>query len=607
MNFDHFHQPLLLIALALIPALFGLWVWGSRRAVARARSISRRPAGRPPYLAAVLLALAAAAAIVAAAQPRWGTERSAIPRNGADLVVIIDISRSMDARDASPSRLEAAKAAVLATLDRLEGDRVGLVVFAGSANLRFPLTADLQAARQVVSSLETAPVYVGAGTSASIGLDTALSAFDLSKPTGRAVLLITDGDDLGTDPSESALRLKDAGIALIVAGVGTAQGGTIPITDVRTGAVTQKQDANGAPIVTRLNDPFLRALAGAAGGRYAGADLAVVPGVVQARLSSLASAVVDERETTIPIERYQWFAAASLVLLLLASLVEYLGRRARPLLLAGAALALVVLPGCASTAFSDNEAARDALRAGDAERAITLFQQASAGDANNPILSTNLAAAYYQAKRYDEAILAARRALTSNDPAARGRAYASVGHSQFSAGRLPDALDAFRHALIENPQDSASRHDYEVVAALLARAAPQPSPTASPTPTPSPGNSPTPGGSGTPSPDGSSTPGSGAQPSATPSATPPGSGGGQGQGTPVPGQSATPGGATPRTDQQIDQQLKDIDAQVAQLLEDSGNNPDAAQALRILQLLAEHSRISGLRDPNASTSGPKDY
>jgi Ca-activated chloride channel family protein len=592
MNLDHFHHSLMLIGLVLVPLVFGTWVWGTRRAAARARSVSRVSAGRPPYAVAALLALAASAAIVAAAQPRWGTEQSAIPRTGADLVVIIDISRSMDARDTPPSRLDAARQAVLATLDRLQGDRVGLVVFAGSANLRFPLTSDLAAARQVVSSLETGAVYVGAGTSASIGLDTARNAFDFSKPTGRAVLLLTDGDDLGSDPSESALRLKDAGVDLIVAGVGTTQGGTIPITDVRSGAVTDKTDDSGAPIVTRLNETFLRALAGAAGGRYVGSDTSLVPGIVQARLDSLASAVVDERETAIPIERYQWFAAGALALLLLASIVEYLGRRPRPLLFVGAALALVLLPGCASAAYSQNEAGRDALKAGDAQSAIDHFIKASAGNSGNAALNTNLAAAYYGAQRYDEAILTARRALTSNDPVARGRAYASVGHSQFAAGRLPDALDAFRHALLENPDDTASRHDYEVVAALVAKQTPPTPPGQQPTPgAPPPGDSGTPGGSATP------------PPSATPTA--PGDGSGDGDGTPAPG--ATPGDAQPRTDKQIDQQLQAIDGQVAQLLQESGNNPDATQALQILQLLAERSRISGLRDPNAATSGPKDY
>jgi Ca-activated chloride channel family protein len=583
-----FHNPLVLFALVAVPLVLVVWVIGTRSAAARARAVSRVAASRPPYLFGALLALSACLAVVAGAQPRWGTERSAIPRTGAELVVIMDISRSMDAKDITPSRLEAAKAAVAATVDRLEGDRVGLVVFAGSARLRFPLTTDVRAARQVVSSLETGAVFVEGGTNASLGLDVALSTFDLTRKAGRAVLIISDGDDLGSDPADAAMRLKSAGIELLVAGAGTSAGASVPVTNPTTGTVTEKKAADGSLIVTRLNEPFLRALAGVAGGRYAGSDLSLLPGIVQARLRALESTVIDERETTIPIERYQWFAGAALAALLLASLAEYLGRRlnARPLAMAGAMLALLLLPGCATRAYEANEEARDALANGDTARAISLFQEASAGRSEDPLAATNLATALHAAGRYDEAILAARRALGSRDADSRARAYASMGHSEFAAGRLVESLDAFRHALIENPHYDASRHDYEVVLSLMR-------PKTDPDQPPSPGGPPPPGDTG-------STPGPGGTPPPNTTPTP-----GAGQPAQQPGATASPGGG--RGDQQVQRDLGAIDAQVRQLLEKSGDNPDAAQALEILKLLAERSRISGLRDASAGNSGPKDY
>lgn len=583
-----FHHPLVLLALVAVPMVFVVWVTGTRRAAARARTVSRAASSRPPYLFATMLALSACLSIVAGAQPRWGTEHSAITRTGAEVVVIMDISRSMDAKDVAPSRLEAAKAAVAATVDRLDGDRVGLVVFAGSARLRFPLTTDVKAARQVVSSLETGAVFVEGGTNASLGLDVALSTFDLTRKAGRAVLIISDGDDLGSDPSDAALRLKSAGIELLVAGAGTPSGAPVPVTNTKTGVVTDKKSPDGSAIVTRLNEPFLRALAGAAAGRYVGSDLSLLPGIVQTRLRALESTVIDEHETTIPIERYQWFAGAALAALLLASLAEYVGRRlsARPWAMAGAVLALLLLPGCATRAYEANEEARAALAQGDTALAISSFQEASAGRSDDPAAATNLATALYAAGRYDEAILAARRALGSHDPDARARAYASVGHSEFAAGRLADSLDAFKHALIENPRDAASRHDYEVVLSLMPPKT-DPDKPASP-------NDPEPPG------DKGSTPGPGGTqpPNTTP--TP-----GAGQPAPQPG--ATPSLGSGRGDQQVQKDLSQIDAQVTQLLEKSGNNPDAAQALEILKLLAERSRISALRDASAGNSGPKDY
>ena len=141
-----FGRPLALIALVVVPAALGWWWVGLAKGTKQARFISRANPSRPAYFSAALLAIAAAAAIVAAAQPRWGTERTEVPRVGAELVVVLDVSRSMDARDVTPSRLEAAKAAVLATLARLGGDRVGVAIFAGTGRLRFPLTGDLEAA-----------------------------------------------------------------------------------------------------------------------------------------------------------------------------------------------------------------------------------------------------------------------------------------------------------------------------------------------------------------------------------------------------------------------------------------------------------------------------
>ncbi len=408
------------------------------------------------------------------------------------------------------------------------------------------------------------------------------------------MLFISDGDDLGSDPSAAATALKTNGAYLLVAGAGTAQGAHVPVTDATTGEVTDKVGADGTPVVTHLSEPFLQALAGAAGGRYIGNDLSVVPGITQARLQSLQSAVLSVRNTTIPIERYQWFAGAALVLLVLASFAEYLHaalpRRAGVLALF-AVMGLAV-SGCATRAHDATEEGMTALERGDASRAVELFQEAAQGHSDDPRTATNLAAALYAAQRYEEAILAARRALPSNDAATRGHAWASIGHSQFAAGRLPDSLEAFKHALLENPSDSASRHDYEVVFALLhpeQRPDQQPSDHATPTPAQTPAGtaSPEPGDG---SPQGSPTPGS-----PTPGAV---------EGSATPGASAS---VEARGDSAVQEQLREIDRQIEQILSAAGGNPNPEQALQILKLLADRSRIAQLRDPSGVHSGPNDY
>ena len=602
MSLSFAHQWILAL-LPAVPLVLAAWVLGVRRGERLARGVSRMAAPAPPYIAAILLSLAAALALLAAAQPRWGTRESRIPRTGADLVIVIDVSRSMEARDLPSGRLQAAKDTAAATIARLGGDRVGLVVFAGSARTRFPLTTDFAAAGQVISTLATGTVFVEGGTSAGLGLEEAVYLLADQSTGGRLILLLTDGDDLGGDAARAATTVRESGAELFIAGAGTTAGATIPVIDARTGSESQLKDAAGVPIVTSLDEPFLRSLASAAGGRYLGADLSLVPPAIEGRLRAIERAQFDLRPTSLPIERYRYFAIGALASLLLAAVAERFGRFAWR---RGAALAVsaVLVSGCATPAHQANEAGRAALTDGDSAAAIEEFTIARARRPDDPNVALNLAAAYHAAERFDEAITAARRALSSTSPVTRSRAYSSIGHHQFAAGRLPEALEAFRRALLESPGDGA-RHDYEVVLRLLF----PPTPPASPTPDPSPGSGP-PGASETP------TPSPGDQPGASPSA----GSGSPAAGTPVTGTpgpatpaagTPPPGGSgqpttTPATAEDLQRALDEIDREVARRIEEAGETPSATEALDILNLLAERSRIAALRDTLGGGVAPGD-
>lgn len=587
-------HPWVLAALPLVPVGLALWWAGTRRARGRTQRVSREPGAAPPYLGAILLSLAALAAIGAAAQPRWGTRESRIPRTGADLVIVIDVSRSMDARDVLPSRLDATKVAVDSVLDRLGGDRVGLVVFGGDARVRFPLTTDFAAARQVVDSLQTGTILVEGGTSAALGLDQAVTLLDESRDAGKVILLLTDGDDLGGDPAAAAERVRASGADLIVAGVGTAGGATIPIIDLATGVETEKLDGAGAPIVSRLQEPFLRALAIGSNGRYLGSELSVVPGAVDGRLRALERSRIDERPTILPVERYQVFAAAALALLVLAALAERFGRFPRRLA-AGTALAMlaIVLGGCASESYQANEDGRTAMEGGDFNLAVEKFTEAQVNKPDDPQIALNLAGAYSAAGLHTEAISAARRALASNNNRIRARAYGNIGHQQFALERYPEALDAFRRALLDDPSDDNARHDYEVVLRLLGAppseesSAPPGLDTQEPTPGPGAEETPGPGGPG----DSPATPGVGSTPS-------PGAGG-------TPGPGASPD--TPSRIAELDDQIGQINTQIDRLLQVAGDAPTPQQALEILRLLAERTNRASERDALDGGGDPRDY
>lgn len=592
MNGMSFAHPWVLTFLAVVPFVVAAWWFGVRRGQRRAGALSRQHTRVAPAMA-VCFALAGVALIVAAAQPRWGTNEAFVPREGAEIVIVLDVSRSMAAEDVAPNRLAAAKAALTATLDRLGGERVALVIFAGDARVRFPLTTDFAAAEQVISSVETGAIIVDGGTSASQGLDVALTAFgDEPNGAGRLIVLISDGDDLGDDPAGAAMRVRDAGVGLLVAGAGTVEGGHIPVYDRTQGGMIDKLDANGEPLVSTLNEPFLRALAVAAGGQYLGSNLGAVAGAVDGRVAALARARFDEQAQQIPIERFQWFAAAALALVVAGTVVEHLPRpsRRQTYVLAGALVALIALSSCASEAYQLNEDGRAALAAGDYDRAVALFQEAQAEEPANTDVTLNLAAALHAAGRFDEANQAARRALLSGSASVRGRAQASIGHHRYALGDTTGALDAFRRALVENPGDDASRHDYEVLLRLLTAPPPEETPPA--TPTPAPGDPTEPGGtdSGTPGPDGEP-PGEGT-PGPEPGDPAPG------EGTPMPG---------PNSPLEVEQQLAGLDAQIAELIERAGEQPSTAEALEILELLAERARVAGTRDALRGGGDPNDY
>jgi Ca-activated chloride channel family protein len=412
------------------------------------------------------------------------------------------------------------------------------------------------------------------------------------------ILLLTDGDDFGGDPVASAALVRESKVQLLVAGVGTTEGATIPVVDPETQQETPKLGVDDVPIVTKLNEPFLRAIATASGGRYLGSDLSVVPGAVDGRIRALESARIEERPTILPIERYQVFAATALALLVLAALAE---RFVRFPWRAGAALAALalLLGGCASTGYETNEAGREALKNGDTGLAIEKFLQAQVEKPDDPEIALNLAAAYAAAGRHDEAIRSARRAVASNRPETRSRAYSSIGHHQFALERLPDALDAFRRSLLEDPDNDGARHDYEVVLRLLY---PDVQPTPPPEQQPGEGDGTATAPAGTPN--GSPAPGSSSGPGGqqTPVPGTPTPGGGSGSGTPTPG--SAPGRPTNLED--LERQLEDINGQVERIMED-GQELTTAEAYEVLRLLAERSRIAQLRNGLQGGGGPRVY
>jgi Ca-activated chloride channel homolog len=327
-------RALWLLAVVAVVAIAGAWALARRRgALARAAgplaprlapaANTARPAARLG-LSALALALLA----IALARPQCGTRTELARRYGLDLVVVLDASRSMTARDVAPDRLSRATLEVGALLDGLSGDRVGVVVFAGRAFVQCPLTSDHAAAKLFLRAVGPDAIPQQ-GTSVGEALAAAREVLDAAERGARSkvVLLVSDGEDQEGGAAEAAAALDDAGIRVHALGVGTPAGGPIPLLD-REGAVAgYKKDRGGDTVVTRLQEDGLRAIADAGGGEVflvgaPGRDVAAF----RATLERMEKSELESRLTVTYEDRYA-LAAFPAFLLLLASLLV---KEARP-------------------------------------------------------------------------------------------------------------------------------------------------------------------------------------------------------------------------------------------------------------------------------------
>ena len=257
----------------------------------------------------------------AAAGPQCGERTELVKRTGIDLVVAIDASNSMLARDVKPSRLERAKLEVSALLDRLKGDRVGLVVFAGEAFVQCPLTTDYSAARLFLRAVEPGAMPQQ-GTAIANALYEAKRVLDGGGrgSAAKAVLLITDGEDQQGDALKAAQELGESGIRIYAVPVGSESGEPIPVVD-RNGAVTgYKKDKEGKTVLTRTDVAGLRDLSSRGGGlvlRGTGGDLGVLQ--LLPELDKLQKGELESRLSVQYDDKYSWFAWPAFVLLCAAA------------------------------------------------------------------------------------------------------------------------------------------------------------------------------------------------------------------------------------------------------------------------------------------------
>lgn len=465
-----FERAWVLQFLWLLPLVAALFWWSERRRrVAIGRIVAPKlrallagnasPVRRWFRAGCVLLAMALL--ISALAGPRLGYDTIEVPHRGRDVVIAMDVSRSMLAPDMAPSRLERAKLLAQELISELEGDRIGLVAFAGSAFLQAPLTLDHGAVLNALDELDTSVIPKG-GSNIAEAIRTAEEAFGKAEGFSRAVVVMSDGEELSADAVEAAKQAAASGVKIFAVGVGSSEGSEIP-----DGAGDFVRDpATGKIVNSKLDERRLREIAEATGGFYVQLGDTAAAKLSAEGIGRMAESDIADNSSRRPIERYQWPLGAAIALLMLQSLVGERRRRTP----AAALAVFMLLPAGAHAAPAGLEAyeqgnyekARDAFESRLRQEEFLADRLPVESEAAK--LQFNAGAAAYRLGDYEKAAQYFSQAALSPDAGLRAKADYSFGNTLFRRGagqqEKEKKISDWKEAIAKYEAAMKSRPDY---------------------------------------------------------------------------------------------------------------------------------------------------
>ncbi|MFZ4115378.1 MAG: VWA domain-containing protein [Chthoniobacterales bacterium] len=413
----HFQNILWLWALLLLVPLTALFFYAQKkRELLLSKIVATRLrtslVGHVSMVKRVLRAMLALGALgfllIALAGPRLGYEEHVVPSHGRDIMLAIDTSRSMLATDVTPTRLARAKLLAEDVLELLPGDRVGLIAFAGKAFLQAPMTLDHQAVRDALNDLDTNIIPKG-GTNISEAIHLTMTALDKGEGSERALILMTDGEDLGGDALQAAQEAKEDEIQIFTIGIGSPEGSLIPILNEQNGHDFVR-DEHGKTVLSKLDIGRLQEIASITGGFYEPFGNNAARNIVQKGILPLSGVNGKTQVTRRPIERYEWPLSAALFLLVLWWLLDE--RRRYPQARRGLLLILLFLfPTLGNTTPGLNE-----YNQGNYGAALTTFEEQLKHGNDSDEARFDAGAAAYKQGYYKKAIDYFTGAMTSSSP-----------------------------------------------------------------------------------------------------------------------------------------------------------------------------------------------
>jgi len=429
-----------------------------------------------------LFTIAIAFIFVALARPQFGYHWEEQKQRGIDILFAIDTSKSMLTQDVTPDRLTRAKLAITDFVNKLEGDRVGLIAFAGEAFLQAPLTLDYDAFGESLDAIDTNTIPRG-GTDISSAIEEAQAAFGPETKNKKILVLITDGEDLEGSSVDTARAAAKDGLVIYTVGVGSAAGGLIPIP-VANGGTDFVKDASGQFVKSHLDESTLKQIAAATGGLYEplGQQGEGLQAIYNQALASLPKQDLASRSQKVFEERFQWPLATGLGFLLASLLigtrrrevkrVERTAKFARVAALAGA-VALVAMPW---NAQASPQSAEQAYKKGDYSDAEKEYEKAAEQQPAAAPLQFNTGAAAYKSGEYDKALSAFQKALDTDEVPVQQQAYYDMGNTQYRLGQKTEksspqdtiktwqgAVQSYDAALKLKPDDADAKFNRDFV------------------------------------------------------------------------------------------------------------------------------------------------
>ncbi|MBI2712777.1 MAG: VWA domain-containing protein [Bdellovibrio sp.] len=491
-----FVSPLWLWALFLLPAFYALILFEQHlrakklETFARSAVWSRLIPERDPSLGlrkGLVLCIALGLIFVALARPQFGSHEETVQVAGLDLMIVLDVSNSMETEDVIPTRLKKAKHLIKALLDRLNGDRVGLVSFAASSYVSSPLTTDLEYVLDTLD-IQTPRSIQNQGTDIGQALDTALKALERGaqensgpNPGGvasRVIVLVSDGEDHEDEAMRAAAKIKESGTKFYALGVGTEKGGPVPIRDENGTIQGFKRDRVGQPVMSTFHPDFLTQLAAEGGGKYWNVSTSEeeLNELIQ-DLGGLDRTDFAERKFLVYEDRFQIPLFLAFLLLILELSLPARKKTTAVVLL----LLLFLSVGSGPSAYAathvdsylENQKGIEAFKQGKFEEAQRNFGAAQARDPSQPEPEFNQGVIYLQQGETEKAIhsfsQSARIAKESNYPEVLGKSLYNLGNAFAKKGDLKSAVPSYlgaievAQAMKNKPLEAEARKNLELL------------------------------------------------------------------------------------------------------------------------------------------------